>query len=145
MMPWASAVRLSSFLGKTSSLCNAFWSALYHLWGHRSFNFLLHTYITQWMEFTTSLLSSETPELAKTNYQGEKKKKRAQTEILHISWSLTTLTGVSLKDWYTFLNVLLSYDQAVTLSTGNWLDLFHKLETSPNCATIVVKNVCSLS
>lgn len=47
-----------------------------------------------WMGFTTTgLLSRETPELAKTNYQKKLKKKlkkKAQTEFLLISWSLTT-------------------------------------------------------
>lgn len=59
------------------SLYNAFWNALCHLLGHRSFSFLPHTCITWWIGFTTaSLLSRETPELAKTNYHQKKKKKR---------------------------------------------------------------------
>lgn len=63
------SLRTSSVLGKTSSLCNAFWNALCCLLGHRSLNFFPHTYITWWMGFTTaSLLCRETPELAKTNY-----------------------------------------------------------------------------
>lgn len=80
------------------------------------------------MGFTTAssatLLSRETPELAKTNYQ-EKKTKKNQTEFLCISKNLTTLSELSLK-------VLQAcYDQSITLNTENWCNLFFKIESTP--------------